>query len=68
MGPNMEPPARWFGPPDGPERAFEIVMMGLGFVLCSRQLALMPEQGSSVQSIGDWFAQTVQLIVDRSEA
>jgi len=64
----LEPLARWLGPPDGPERAFEIVMMGLGFVLCSRQLALMPDQGSSVQSIGDWFAQTVQSIVDRSEA
>ncbi|PXW36238.1 UNVERIFIED_CONTAM: TetR family transcriptional regulator [Williamsia faeni] len=63
----LEPLAEWLGPPDGPQRAFEIVMMGMGLVLCSRQLPLMPDGATSVQNVGTWFAHTVQAIVDRSE-
>ncbi|HEY9315743.1 TetR/AcrR family transcriptional regulator [Williamsia sp.] len=64
----LEPLAEWLGPPDGAERAFEIVMMGMGFVLCSRQLPLLPDGDRDVANISEWFAQTVQAIVDRSAA
>lgn len=61
----IEPLAAWLGPPDAEARAFQIVMLGMGFVLCSRQLPLLPTDDGSADTVSSWFARTVQAIVDQ---
>ena len=60
------PLAKWLGPPDAHTRALNIVMLGMGFVLCTRQLPLMPLRKGVDKKLAKWYAQTIQAIVDRS--
>jgi AcrR family transcriptional regulator len=62
----IEPLAKWLGPPDARVRATQIVSIALGFVLCSRQLPLMPARKGIDRKMAKWFAETVQTIVDQS--
>lgn len=61
----LKPLAKWLGPPDARLRAVEITLLGMGFVLFTRQFPLLPGKGADRQ-LAAWFAQTVQAIVDRS--
>ena len=57
--------ADWLGPPQSKERALEIIMLGMGFVLFTRQMPLLPRNKSSHQDMAQWLAETVQQVVDR---
>jgi AcrR family transcriptional regulator len=62
----IEPLAKWLGPPDARARALQIVIIAMGFVLCTRQFPLMPTRKGIDKKLAKWFAQTVQAIVDQS--
>jgi AcrR family transcriptional regulator len=60
----LEPLAKWLGPPNARARAFQIVMLAMGFVLCTRQFPLMPVARGVDKTVAKWFSQTLQAIVD----
>jgi AcrR family transcriptional regulator len=62
----VEPLAKWLGPPDARTRALEIVMVAMGFVLCTRQFPLLPARKGIDKQVAQWLAQTLQAIVDRT--
>lgn len=62
----VEPLARWLGPPDARARALEIVMVAMGFVLCTRQFPLLPARKGIDKKMARWLADTLQAIVDRT--
>ncbi len=54
---------KWLGPPNARARAMNLIMLGTGFILFSRQLPVGPLHRESVK----WFAETIQSIVDGSD-
>ncbi|NGY03965.1 TetR/AcrR family transcriptional regulator [Solimonas terrae] len=60
----IAPLARWLGPPDAEVRALEIVMLSMSFVQFSRQLPLVPKRRGADRKLADWFADSVQAIVE----
>jgi AcrR family transcriptional regulator len=62
----VEPLAKWLGPPDARSRALQIVMVGMGFVLYTRQFPLLSVGNGADRKTAQWLAQTVQAIVDQS--
>jgi AcrR family transcriptional regulator len=62
----VEPLAKWLGPPDARVRALEIIMLAMGFVLCTRQFPLLPARKGIDRKMARWLAQSVQAIVDQS--
>jgi len=62
----VRPLAKWLGPPDARARALEIIILSMGFVLCTRQLPLMPVTKGFDRKLARWFAQTIQAIVNQS--
>jgi AcrR family transcriptional regulator len=61
----IEPIAEWLGPPDGRSRALEMAMLATGLVSYLRQLPLREVTAAEQQRIADWFAESMQAIVDR---
>jgi AcrR family transcriptional regulator len=61
----IAPLAKWLGPPDARTRALQIVMIAMGFVLCTRQFPLMPARKGIDKKLAKWFAKTVQAVVDQ---
>ncbi len=57
--------AKWLGPPAAKTRALEIMMLGMGFVLLTRQLPMLADDKKSNRELGCWFAESVQQIVDK---
>jgi AcrR family transcriptional regulator len=62
----VEPLAKWLGPPDARARALEIMMLGMGFVLYTRQFPLMPARKGIDKKMAKWLTRTLQAIVDPS--
>jgi AcrR family transcriptional regulator len=62
----VQPLANWLGPPDARARALQIMMLGMGFVLFTRQFPLMPARKGIDRKMARWLAQTLQAIVDQS--
>lgn len=62
----VEALAKWLGPPDARARALEIIMLAMGFVLCTRQFPLMPARKGIDKKMARWLAQSIQAIVDQS--
>jgi AcrR family transcriptional regulator len=62
----LKPLAKWLGPPDGRTRALQIIMLGMGFVLFTRLIPLMPATKGIDRKLARWFAQTIQAIVDQT--
>ncbi len=62
----IEPLAKWLGPPDAHARALEIVMLAMGFVLCTRLYPFMSARKGIDKKMAKWSAQTLQAIVDQS--
>ena len=62
----LQPLAAWLGPPQGDARALEIVMLALGFLMFVRHYPLANDVEGGLGTMQNWFAETVQAIVDRS--
>jgi AcrR family transcriptional regulator len=60
----IAPLAKWLGPPDGQVRALQIVMLAMSFVQFSRQLPLIPQRRGAGRKLAQWFAASVQGIVE----
>lgn len=63
----LQPLAAWLGPPDARARAFQVIMLAMGFVLCTRQIPLMPAARGIDRKTARWFAEAVQGVVDQSD-
>jgi AcrR family transcriptional regulator len=61
----IAPVAEWLGGPDGRARALEMAMLATGLVSYLRQLPLPPASEAERKHIVDWFAQSMQAIIDR---
>lgn len=61
----LRPMAQWLGAPDGQVRALEIFMLATSFVLYTRQVPLAPAGAGARDKLRDWFATSVQAIVDQ---
>lgn len=61
----VAPLAEWLGPPDARARAVEIIMLGMGVVMYTRQLPLAPAAKGSDKKLARWLARTLQAIVDQ---
>jgi Tetracyclin repressor-like, C-terminal domain len=62
----IEPLAKWLGPPDAHARALEIVMLAMGFVICTRLYPLASGRKGADKKLARWLAQALQAIVDQS--
>ena len=62
----IEPLAKWLGPPDGRARAIEIMMLSIGYVLCTRLLPLAATSKNAEKHMTKWLAQSLQDIVDKT--
>lgn len=62
----ITPLAKWLGAPDAKERAAEITMLAMGFVLYTRQIPLLGNHKNGNKKMAKWLAQTIQAIVDQS--
>jgi AcrR family transcriptional regulator len=62
----VEPLAKWLGPPDAHARALQMVMLAMGFVLCTRLYPFMAARKGVDKKLAKWFAQSLQSIVDES--
>ena len=63
---SVAPLAEWLGGPDGRARALEIAMLATGLVSYLRQLPLPAASEAERRHIADWFARSVQAIVDQT--
>lgn len=61
----ITPLAKWLGPPDARERAAQITMLAMSFVLYTRQIPLLGNHKSGNKKMAKWLAQTIQAIVDQ---
>ena len=61
----ITPMAKWLGAPDAQVRALEIVMLAMSFVQFSRQFPLIPKRRGADRKLAQWFASSVQAIVDQ---
>jgi AcrR family transcriptional regulator len=61
---SIMPLAQWLGGTDGRARALQIAMLATGLVSYLRQLPLPKLRDTDQDAITDWFASTVQTIVD----
>lgn len=62
----ITPLAKWLGAPDSRERAAEITMLAMGFVLYTRQIPLLANSKNGNRKMAKWLAQTIQAIVDQT--
>lgn len=63
---SVAPLAAWLGGPDGRARSLEIAMLATGLVSYLRQLPLPTASESERRHIADWFASSIQAIVDQT--
>ena len=63
---SVAPLAEWLGEPDGRARALEIAMLATGLVSYLRQLPLPAPSEAERRHVADWFASSVQAIVDQT--
>jgi AcrR family transcriptional regulator len=61
----VAPLAEWLGPPDARARAVEIVMLGMGVVMYTRQIPLAPAAKGVDKKLARWLARTLQAVVDQ---
>ena len=61
----IAPVAAWLGPPDATARAFQIIVLSWGFASYFQNASRAPSTKGLERSMIDWFAEAVQLIVDR---
>ncbi len=61
----VAPLAKWLGAPDGRLRALEIFMLSTSFVLYTQQLPVLELSAAGKRKLAQWFAESVQRIVDR---
>lgn len=61
----VTPLAKWLGAPDAKERAAQITMLAMGFVLYTRQIPLLGNNRNSNRKMAKWLAQSIQSIVDQ---
>ena len=61
----VAPLAEWLGPPDARARAVQIIMLGMGVVMYTRQLPLAPAGKGVDKKLARWLARTLQAIVDQ---
>ena len=66
MGESMEPVAKWLGAPDAQVRAFKILVLAMGFVLCARVYPFTTNDKAAERKVTKWFAETVQSIVEQA--
>lgn len=64
----ITPMAEWLGGPDAHARATQIFMLATSFVLYTRQLPVIQLDQGVDPAMMDWLANTVQAIVDQSDA
>lgn len=61
---SIAPLARWLGPPNAHARAIEIGALATGMVTYIKHIPLAGTTRQDVKHIADWFAASVQAIVD----
>jgi AcrR family transcriptional regulator len=61
---SIAPVAAWLGEPDGRARALEMAMLATGLVSYLRQLPLGPPSEAERRHIVDWFARSIQAIIE----
>jgi AcrR family transcriptional regulator len=61
----LQPLIAWLGPPDERARAYQIGLMVAALATYFQQSPLVPKTEGLDESMVAWFAQSVQLIVDR---
>ncbi len=62
----LVPLAKRLGEPNGKARALEILILAMGFVLFTRQIPLAPKDKSDSEELINWFAESIQAIVDKA--
>lgn len=62
----LPPLVKWLGPPNARARALEITLLSTAFVLYRRQLPKLFAARGTERKMAEWFAQSVQAIVDES--
>jgi AcrR family transcriptional regulator len=63
---SIAPLAKWLGPPNGRARALEIAALATGLVTYTKHLPLQANSRKDLKLIAEWFANSVQAIVDGS--
>ena len=64
---SIAPLAAWLGPPNGRARALEIAALATGLVTYTKHLPLRATTRRDVKLIAEWFAKTIQTVVDESD-
>ncbi len=62
----LPPLTKWLGAPDARARALQIALLSTGFVQYTRQLPQLFAARGANKKLANWFAQSVQAIVDAS--
>ena len=60
----IAPLARWLGPPNARTRAVRMMMLSTGFMLYTRQIALMSPDAALDTGTSQWLAESLQVIID----
>lgn len=64
---SIAPLAKWLGPPHGRARALEIAALATGLVTYTKHLPLQANTRRDVKHMAEWFARSVQRIVDAAD-
>ncbi len=59
--------ADWLGPPDAAVRAVQIHLLSIGFIFHTKNLPFLSDLKGGERKLANWFAQTIQDIVDQSD-
>lgn len=62
----LAPLVRWLGAPDAEARALQVIALCTGFILYTRQLAVLPECVGANPKMVDWLARSLQDVADRT--
>lgn len=62
----LEPLAAWLQGANAKARAQQIITLAMGFVLFTRQLPILPAEDDPEHTYTQWFAHSVQAIVDHT--
>jgi AcrR family transcriptional regulator len=64
---SIAPLAKWLGAPNGRARAIEIAALATGLVTYTKHVPLRANTRKDIKHIGEWFAKSVQRIVDATD-
>jgi AcrR family transcriptional regulator len=64
---SIAPLAKWLGPPHARARALEIAALATGLVTYTKHLPLRANTRRDVKHMAEWFAKSVQRIVDAAD-